>query len=1297
MAINQTNALPVISNWTHSADTSEAIVLTGWKFSNNTGTDYGSDTKFFISATNDAGNTVTLRADVLELDNDMATLRLPAGLPQDTVYSISVENSTGRSDAIYVNQAEAWWVGPDEVVAGKETAIFGRNLAFEGHENDVQVVIRDARGNEYQVTETDVNPYRVDFKVPDNLATGEYQVLVTNGEGGAHGWSDALTFEIKKDISDSYNAKIFNVKDYGAKGDGVTDDTAAIQKALYDARIFAVTNGGSSDTALRATLYIPEGNYVISDSLEIWNGNIKVTGDGVGKTNIIASEDFGDANTSTEFMIVGYPDNLIIENLTIDATRSENIDRTVYLRSGDNNTLRNVDILDRGLPGNTYNDSGTTSGIDLHGNTHLTLENVSYSGGVSIFLGSSEQVFIDNLTSVLGNGSGGAIHGFGVREISMTNSYATVAEGSDLAQAILFVDQPHFGATNNHYLAHNRTYNLSDKAGDNTSEQILWEHSDEGAYFRSNDTQKIVGATANTITLSGITHDAEAVGMTLMVEDGKGLGQVRIVTAVNTQTGVYTVDKPWAVIPDTNSLIDVSRVITNAVVYQNELDGTDEGAQNNYFSDSTGVMTFTGSVNLIIDDNSFNDLRYGVSLYGDKPNLFSEIKNNDFSENRNGIDLAYALYGDNPNMPNGNDFLGLRISSNHFGDSMISDIRYSPWLFSNVDIAKDITKQIIIQNNVFDDGAMDLSFFNGFNQDQMQSYTYSGNKGENGQAAPIEYVYEGWNTNDSIYGDNTDNTMVGAGASDHLFGYEGDDYIAGDYLVPAPGTWNATSAAAKAFDISSGRNDRLVGGAGNDTLYGGSGGAGNAIVYGDTLDGGDGFDVAVFTSEENMTIDLNGNTGHYLNGTLSKGGDVHNDMFVSVEGVDATLAKGNIILTGTTVDNILASGSGNDTIYGNAGNDVVNGGAGADILNGGTGNDILVGGSGLDTYVFAVGDGIDIVEDTGRNILKVGIDTVKGEAKFVSGTQYSLDTGLSVYNMNAQAEGLMITKQGGTDKILLKGFQSGHFDITLEGQAPVVIVEEPVTPPPSEEQEEQPVVPEVGERTLMVQNFLSGLKVTPDSSIFYKQAFLGYAGADQFVGADDDEMIAGDSGDDALFGGGGRDQLLGGSDNDVVNGNMGNDYLQGNQGSDILFGGRDDDILRAGQGADTLNGNIGSDTVFGDAGNDLLNGGQDDDYLYGGEGNDTLSGDKGNDIMAGGAGSDAMRFMPGGGDDIVTDFQVGLDRLEFSNTSFASVQDVLAATTFGADGAHITMADGSSVTLLGVSEGNLNASSISLY
>lgn len=70
-----------------------------------------------------------------------------------------------------------------------------------------------------------------------------------------------------------------SVKDFGATGDGVTDDTAAIQAAINYVQSITTAN----TNATNGRLYIPHGSYLISDTLTI-SQPITVFGDGTGDT-----------------------------------------------------------------------------------------------------------------------------------------------------------------------------------------------------------------------------------------------------------------------------------------------------------------------------------------------------------------------------------------------------------------------------------------------------------------------------------------------------------------------------------------------------------------------------------------------------------------------------------------------------------------------------------------------------------------------------------------------------------------------------------------------------------------------------------------------------------------------------------------------------------------------------------------------------------------------------------------------------------------------------------------------------
>jgi hypothetical protein len=119
-------------------------------------------------------------------------------------------------------------------------------------------------------------PASVTFSAPKALATsatfttaGTYKLQLTATDGVTSG---SATCNITVNtapapppvtssgdvVYPSGTAGIYNVRDYGAKGDGVTDDTAAIRAAMA-----AAFGRGSRYN----TIYLPNGTYVVSDTL----------------------------------------------------------------------------------------------------------------------------------------------------------------------------------------------------------------------------------------------------------------------------------------------------------------------------------------------------------------------------------------------------------------------------------------------------------------------------------------------------------------------------------------------------------------------------------------------------------------------------------------------------------------------------------------------------------------------------------------------------------------------------------------------------------------------------------------------------------------------------------------------------------------------------------------------------------------------------------------------------------------------------------------------------------------------
>lgn len=155
--------------------------------------------------------------------------------------------------------------------------------------------------------------------------------------------------------------------------------------------------------------------------------------------------------------------------------------------------------------------------------------------------------------------------------------------------------------------------------------------------------------------------------------------------------------------------------------------------------------------------------------------------------------------------------------------------------------------------------------------------------------------------------------------------------------------------------------------------------------------------------------------------------------------------------------------------------------------------------------------------------------------------------------------------------------------------------------------------------------------------------------------AEEQNVLLGLNGDDALFGGAGSDLLIGGAGNDTLYGNGGADILIGGWGNDVYYVDSTDDVVHEvlGQGTDTvlsavdyhLSHNLenlllqgGADLIGrGNYHDNIVLGNAGDNVLYGESGDDVLGGGAGGDLLIGGSGSDRYLFNLGDGHDVIDD------------------------------------------------------------
>lgn len=77
--------------------------------------------------------------------------------------------------------------------------------------------------------------------------------------GGAY-WMEEIAHQGRASFNPDSSYQVFrNVKDFGAVGDGITDDTEAINKAISTGNRCAMDGSCQGTTTTPATVYFPEG------------------------------------------------------------------------------------------------------------------------------------------------------------------------------------------------------------------------------------------------------------------------------------------------------------------------------------------------------------------------------------------------------------------------------------------------------------------------------------------------------------------------------------------------------------------------------------------------------------------------------------------------------------------------------------------------------------------------------------------------------------------------------------------------------------------------------------------------------------------------------------------------------------------------------------------------------------------------------------------------------------------------------------------------------------------------------
>ena len=567
-----------------------------------------------------------------------------------------------------------------------------------------------------------------------------------------------------------------------------------------------------------------------------------------------------------------------------------------------------------------------------------------------------------------------------------------------------------------------------------------------------------------------------------------------------------------------------------------------------------------------------------------------------------------------------------------------------------------------------------------------------------------DLIYGG-DGSDTLYGGAGNDLVDGGSGSDKMYGGLGDDtYVVDnkeDVASEANGDGTDTVLSSISFSLADSKHaigsienltltgsgninatgnaldNILIGNSGNNVLTGGWGG--------DTLDGGDGSDTASYATsglgvavslalgvgsggdaEGDRLSNIENLTGSNYDDTLE--GDGGDNKLVGGKGIDTVSyahadsgadGQGVTVNIGTTkAQNTLTAGTDalsgfenltgsqfNDTLIGSRGNNVLSGLAGDDWLDGSRGADHMFGGAGHDSYV--VDNAGDVVDETNGD----GIDTV------YSSRSFSLADPLHAIG---SIENLTLTGKSGISGT------GNDLDNTLIGNSNANVL--------------------IGGAGA---DWLDGGGGTDTAS--YATSALGVT-----VSLALGPGSGGDAQGDTLT----NIENLTGSDSD--------DTLEGNAGNNKLVGGLGIDTVSYAHAASGDNGlgvtvnlastksqntvTAGKDTL---SGFENLTGSEFNDTLRGSSGNNIITGLAGNDKLTGAGGDDTFVFLPGFGNDTITDFTAGPnsgphDVIAIDHTIFADFDAVMAASTQVGSSTVITADAQNAITLANVSVGSLH-------
>ncbi len=586
------------------------------------GDGFGKDTKLDIAAAQDGVENVAVNPEIVQKSEQSVKFLVPSDFKRG-MYVLRVSDGRAATDQ-YLNRATVYWVQGDGgayATPGGRIRIFGRCMGALGGEPRLSLSTEN-RKTFIRAERADL--WNASFKVPANLPSGSYRVNFTNGSGGQKGWVQAGTFEVKRE--EQWPKTSYNVRDYGAKADGIQNDTFSVLAAIQAA---GAKGGG--------VVYFPRGRYRVAGTLNVPKF-VTLRGERRDLVNIF----WEDSTAPPLFLILG-SDHFAIEDLTIYASNHQHVIGNGLGAAGKGQSgnvhIRRITVradMYRGHP--TPEDVSTrfrtslTASSGGYDSLHLGGDDIEiidcdiYGSGRSFYLNKPRNAYVAR--NYFYNGRWGWYSISGAENVIFENNEVIGADlmstggginnlGDDIAESKnVFFSKNRFSLLN----GWDREAVTSDAGG--------------GYYY---GTLANIAATAVSLAHSPIMSPLARGGWKgagVFILGGRGMGQFAQVDHISGTT-VY-LDRPWKVLPDGKSVVTITMMQQNYIFTDNE------------FSDAGVAIQFYGtSVNHIVSGNKsartagFTNSGRFYQPY--QPSWYCQFLNNDILEGnvyRSGADNA---------------------------------------------------------------------------------------------------------------------------------------------------------------------------------------------------------------------------------------------------------------------------------------------------------------------------------------------------------------------------------------------------------------------------------------------------------------------------------------------------------------------------------------------------------------------------------------------------------------------------------------------------------------------------------